>query len=288
MAFEATGEWHLKQPERIKGMKVKNTAVYMGEDERRLRHNQDNEGKNKEKGKSIYAGDLNRQEDGIVKKRKDARKKAMKIVGDTFVAEKKIDAGQDARREKAAELTRDISKARKELSCMREGTPEELSAEEQAAHAKSIREYEKSIAKMENERQAENMAIRDTKIERLKKSPMLKAGAKAREIMEEASREIVGMLAEEAKDHIDEEMKEKEEQAEKAKEEKEEQEEKIEQAKEAKEPEKTETEELKKKTEELVAEQTKRDDFKKEIDEILDRMKLIEEDVKGAAVDTRL
>ena len=95
--------------------------------------------------------------------------------------------------------------------------------------------YENQINEMKKEIEMENSIIRATRLERLKKDPMVKAQKQAEEIMEAASEEIVGMLADEAKDHIDEEMEEKKEAAQEKAEEAKELEEKLEKIKEKKE-----------------------------------------------------
>lgn len=148
--------------------------------------------------------------------------------------------------------------------------------------------YEKQIEEMRGEIDTENAVIRGTRLERLKKDPMVGAGKQAEKIMEAASKEIVGMLMDEAKDHIDEEMAEKTEEAEKKAEEEKEQEEKLEKLKEKKE----EQEELTEAIADLARDTVQLDDVKtdiqQEIKDMVTKMKLLEEDIKGAAVDAVL
>lgn len=252
-------------------MQVKNTSIYMGEDIRSGRHQEEQADRGQKNRKSIYAGDLNKQEDIIVKKRREAQQKAMKIVGDAFEGERKLDAEQETRRENVTDLTGQIAQAKSELAS--------LDAEAHPEDAEAVEDYNKRIQELEMERMIENTTIANTKVERLKTNPILKATSAAEAVMEAASDEIVGMLMEEAKEHIDEEMKEKEEQAEKAAEKKAEQEEKLEEAKsEAAEEEVTK---------EIIS-QPNQEEIKKEVENIIDKMKLIEEDIKGAAVDTQI
>ena len=75
---------------------------------------------------------------------------------------------------------------------------------------------------------AEYGAIRAIRQERLKDHGMVDAKKEAEEILADAGKEIIGMLAGEAQDHIDEELEEKVEDAKEKAEEKEEQEEKLE------------------------------------------------------------
>lgn len=145
--------------------------------------------------------------------------------------------------------------------------------------------YENQIYNCETEIEMENAIVRGTKLERLKKSPMLEAQKQADGIMEAASQEIIGMLVDEAKEHIDEEMEEKKEAAEKKAEEKEELEEKLEKTKEEKEEQEEFTEEILETTEQMTELSSDQTDIQKEIQDIMNKMKLLEEDIKGAAVD---
>ena len=64
------------------------------------------------------------------------------------------------------------------------------------------------IAEDEKQIEIENKIIRDTKLERLKKDPMQGAQKQAEAIEEAAGKEILGMLAEEGKEHVDKEQEE--------------------------------------------------------------------------------
>ncbi|MDE5867291.1 MAG: hypothetical protein K2H31_11955 [Lachnospiraceae bacterium] len=164
--------------------------------------------------------------------------------------------------------------------------------------------------KAENEMIAENAAIRSTRIERLKYHGMVDAQKEADEINAAASKEAIGMLIGEAKDHVDETLEEQQEAAKKKAEEKEEQEEKLEEQREEKE-EFQEQLELKREenrdAEEARTEQRKNareqedlleaaeanytgaeslpSQIKAEIKDMLQKMKLLDEDLKGAKVD---
>ena len=146
------------------------------------------------------------------------------------------------------------------------------------------------ISKAKQQIEIENNIIRETKLERLKKDPMLDAQKQADAIEEAANKEILGMLVDEGKEHIDKEQEEKKEQAAEAKEKKEEQEELLAKRKD-------ERKEAEKRAEELaeslpVAQlldlDKTQEELNREIQNIVDKMKLIEEDIKGAAVDTTL
>ena len=103
------------------------------------------------------------------------------------------------------------------------------------------------------------------------------------DIMEQAGEEIVGMLLEEGKEHLDEEQKLREEKAEKLEEKKEEQEAFIEAQKEKKEAAEEFVEDMP--MEEMLTLEQVKLDVQKEVQNIVDKMKLVAEDMKGAVVD---
>ena len=105
-----------------------------------------------------------------------------------------------------------------------------------------------------------NGSIRATRLERLKFREMEKAQKKAEEVMEAAGKEIIGMLMEEAKDHVDEEMEETKEEAEEKAEEEASQEEKIEERKE-------DTAELEQRIDEAHRENEAREELRREAEE---------------------
>lgn len=145
--------------------------------------------------------------------------------------------------------------------------------------------YEKQIYELEAEVKTEDATIRAIKLERLKKDPMVKAQEQADEVLQAASKEIIGMLVEEGKDHIDEEMEEKKEAAKKKEEEKKEQEEKLEKLKEKKEEQKELTDTILESVEDMTELTRDQTDVQKEIKDIMNKMKLLQEDIKGASVD---
>ena len=94
--------------------------------------------------------------------------------------------------------------------------------------------YVDMVYEADKEIKLENQIVRETKLERLKSHTMEDAQKQAEEVLEAASKEVVGMLVDEAKEHIDEEAEEREEKAEAEKEKQEEEErKKQERAKEA-------------------------------------------------------
>ena len=170
--------------------------------------------------------------------------------------------------------------------------------------------YQKKIDDAKAEIMGENASIRAVRIERLKHHEMVDAQKEADEINAAASKEVIGMLMGEAKDYIDETRKEQQEAAKEKAEEKEEQEEKLEEQRAEKE-EQLEQLELdraeNREAEEVKAEQRKNareqadlimeaeehfidptsntSQVQMEIKDMLQKMKLLEEDLKGAKVD---
>lgn len=269
------------------------------------------------KKNTIYAGNIGVRPDSIQIKRQQAQKKAMKILQDTFNADKELDQGMEDMATRATELQDQNLEYRKELDQIRntraeleknyEGSEDkensdldlmrkELDDQEQVIQSK--------IAGNENSIKGIRKSLSDMKIERLKSNPMLEAQDEAEEIMVSANKEIFGELINEGKKHIEEKMAEEKEKAAERAEKKEEEEEK----KEAKEKQEAETEawiegtkkaassdrdtipsvkefdEIASKTSD-PASKTK---VEKEMEEILDELKLIQDDLKGAAVDANI
>lgn len=162
--------------------------------------------------------------------------------------------------------------------------------------------YEDTIKKAEAGIMADNAVIRGTRLERLKKDFIRKAQNEAEDVLTAASEEVIGMLVDEAKEHMDEKSEELQEKAEERTEKKEQQQEKIDAAKERKEqmealadPERakenprtetqTETVVTDPVTETMVKLDSQRADYQQEIEEMMRKMNLMTEDIKGIKVD---
>ncbi len=147
--------------------------------------------------------------------------------------------------------------------------------------------------------------IKKIAIERLKSSPMVDATKAAEAIMEAANEEIIGMLMQEAKEHIDEKLEEVEEKAEEKAEEKEAEEEKLEDLREIRALQEAVIEGTKEAIEEAEAERRRNEapdipldelmdivktggqteDVQKSLNEITYSMNLLEADLKGIEID---
>lgn len=144
----------------------------------------------------------------------------------------------------------------------------------------------------------ENAIVRGLKQARIsmKRQPIEEAQEKADAILDAADREILGMMVEDGMDHIEEEQEKEKEEAEKAEEKQEEKEEQIEDIQEKIEELRAQTEDIRESTkpsetelevpiEEMVDISQGKTDIEKEIKDLVNKMKLVEEDLKGAAVD---
>lgn len=259
--------------------------------------------KDRENRKTIFAGDLNRNQesplrDRIAEKKAEAQEKAMKFVREAFQADLEIDEGMEESRQHVKALKEertglrdglaDIEKRQETLEAARENGEigEEVYQDELKALNQERITQEQKLAQNQGMIEGENASIRGTRLERLKHHTMVDAWDDADNILAAANDEIVGMAMQEGVDHVDEEAEKREEQAENIKEEKKEKEELLEKQKEKREEEETWIEEL---SPEEFSDLTKSsDDVQKEVQDMLRKMNLLDEDLKGAAVDESL
>lgn len=317
-------------------MKVNNTMVFMGDDTNRLRHSEQPLKTTDTGRKSINGASFRAKTDPIAAKREEARKRAMKIVGDAFTNELKIDDDLNTRRDKVKALQQEKGEAKRAIKEIEDGrealrdmygvdpdSKEEqdlkllekevrskmpgseiiLSKEEKEQIAKirenGLSEYqERSLDMLESETyyhqtvyeadieiKTENQIISATELERLKSHAVIDAEKQADAIMDAASDEIVSMLVDEAKTHIDDEAEEKKEQAKAEKEKQEEVQEKIDAAKARRKESEELTEDILDGVQEASHMTSDVNQAQQEIKDMMNKMKLIEDDIKGAAVD---
>lgn len=132
----------------------------------------------------------------------------------------------------------------------------------------------------------ENAVIRGIRQERLKYNPMATAKEEAQQIKEAASEEILSMAADKMLEKLDEEQEERQEQAQKLEEQQKEQEALIEKRQEAKHKQEQALEDMP--VEELVQLDSISAQVQEEVKSIVNKLKLVAEDIKGAAVDKTL
>lgn len=253
-----------------------------------------------QKSTTIFAGDLNGDftlRDKIQQKKEAAQKQAMKVVEDAWNSERAVDDDLNSRRQHIKELEeqnkeiqaelKDIEKQKQDLeeAC---GVTSEEYQEKLAALNDLGKNKQKQLQQNEQDIVVENAVIRGTKQElrSMKRSPMQSATEQTEEIMDAASDEVIGMVMEDAKEHLDEEQAEREEQAENIKEQREEQEEIIEKRKEKEEELEELTEDMP--VDEMVKLENAKTEVQQEIQNIVEKMNLVAEDIKGSMVDTSI
>ncbi len=277
--------------------------------------------------------------DPVEAKKESARKRALKIVGDAFSNERKIDDDLKSRRDKIDSLLRNIGDAQKSIGVLEKsraelrefyGVTEDSQEEadlkllekefrsdmpgnkvtftdeeytrlneiksagltEYQQRSMELLKYESPFLdeayKSEKGIYEEERIISGIKLERLKHHAILDATKQADKVLDEASKEIVKMIVDEAKENIDKKAEEEKEKAKAQKEKKEEIEERIESAKEKRKESEKLTEEILEKASEATTVVNDVKEAQQEVKEMLNKMKLIEEDIKGSAVDENL
>lgn len=270
----------------------KNVAIFMGNTDQDILNNM-KAGQNKKNNMTIFAGNLSGGDltERISQKMQDARKKATKLITDQLGVDSEISQGMDERRDHVKELAeekklmQDYQKAAEDTLAMAEkwetSTPEE-EAEKQAMikeQEEALKYYKTMEQQKAGEIQGENTVIADTRVELLKHNAMADVQNNADAILDAASEEIIGMIWDDVRDHVDEKFQEEIDQAKEAAEKKEEEEEKLESAKEKKE----EAEELTEQIQESATDQTQLD---QELKKILKEIDSIEDEMKGLLVDS--
>lgn len=293
---------------------------------------------------TVFAGDLglNGTKGQIDRKRENAQKQAMKLIGDAWDRDKKCSDNISAMRGEKEELLRDMREKKGQVSGIDESKAklqQEYGVEADSEEQKDLELLERyqdyknhvgpaSFTKEEIERltQLQDMprteyqqqalalnghsgelrrqlqedewklksltaSIADAKTNQLKSQDMLKASDAADEIKAAVEQEILGLLIEEGKEHIEEEQKEQQEKAEEASEEREERDEQLEEAKERrKEEEKllrgeNESERMQMDIKLDEKGETQMAEAQKSIRKILEENNLIDEDLKGIEID---
>ena len=310
-------------------MIIKNTEINIfAGDQANTRTNRKSEQSKKNNDKNIYAGNLNMPDDSIARRRKEAMKDAMKIIGDSFNNELKIDGDIERRHNVIEDMRNEIDKNQKEIAGidanktefkktygitsdsqeqldlellekrrdMRKDPKLKLSEEERqrleiidkegmteyqkiSLELDTLKEpFQKIIAESQQTIMNEVNTINAINLERVKTHSMVDANVAADKILDAASGEIMGMLIDETKDQIDKNMEEQKKAAEeKAAAEKEEV---------KKQEEKVNSSNQNDTTKQILDLNEIKKDVQKEVQDIIDKMKLLPEDIIGAAVDT--
>lgn len=285
--------------ENDQGMFAVNTGARRSEIENRTERNA-----GKKNGNTIFAGDLNMEQDSILAKKQKAQREALKMLKDVFKEDLRSDEEQKARElhvedmkqenEELKSQLKDIEEMRRNLAEQYRETPD--SAEQQKMESildDAEKELESRMADNERDITIEVDTIRNTDMARLKKHPMKDAAKDAEEHLEAARKDMIGALYNEAKEHMDEkteEAKELERELLIQKGQENAQERKIEQT-------------ARKTARSQVSLQNQIDgdildsihdgakgtiEVEQEIKDLLEKMRLLQEDLKGAAVDDKV
>ena len=246
----------------------------------------------------VFSGKVQFPQDKIAERRKAAQEKAMNIVKAAFAGEQILDTSVE-------EMKTSIEKGKEEM-VSRKAELNRIAEEKEKLKGNNFltsEEYEKELAELNkseahfkgliaNEKKYEErtiQALTDIKIERAKSNPMVTAGKEAEAALEAGGKEVIGMLFEEAKEHMETEFEKQQKAAEEKAAKEKELEERIEEMRaEKKEESDTETpavEQLERSTRRMVKIAETSETVQKELKNVVDRMKLDLEDLKGAAVD---
>ncbi len=246
----------------------------------------------------VFSGKVQFPQDKIAERRRAAQEKAMGIVKAAFAGERILDAsveemqtsiekGKDEMLAQKAELNR-IAEEKEKLKGNNFLTSEEYERE-MAELNKAESHFKGLIQDGKKYEDRTIQALTDIKIERAKSNPMVDATKEAEAALAAGGKEVIGMLFEEAKEHMETELEKKQEAAEEKAAKEKELEERIEEMRAEKKEEKdTETpaiEQLERSTRRMVKIAETGEAIQKELKNVVDRLKLDLEDLKGAAVD---
>ena len=263
----------------------------------------------KKSGSVIFAGDVNVGTSAIDEKRALAKKQAMKLVSDAYAGDQKTDQSIREIQERSAALNRENGAYRDEIIGNRDKIKELAAQGTTEYQSRALEIYnrndslQRDVDRNEQEVIANNAAITQIGIERLKSSPMLDAKQAAQDIIDAANQEILGMMVQDGLDYMEEKRTEEEEKYEKLGEKKKEEQEKLDEARERREEAEAQAENIREKgeeteaqakeaakgakelTEAVVSGKQTAEGLDGELREMLDKLKLLSEDIKGAAVD---
>ena len=249
----------------------------------------------------VYSGKVQFPQDKIAERRKAAQEKAMNIVKAAFAGERIVDAsveemetsiekGKEEMLAQKAELNR-IAEEKEKLKGNNFLTSEEYTREMEAL-TKAEEHFKGLIQDGKKYEDRTIQALTDISIERAKSNPIGDAAKEAEAVLDAGSKDVIGMLFEEAKEHMETEFEKQQEAAEKKAAEEKELEERIEEMraekKEEKESDTPAIEQLERSTRRMVKIAETGESIQKELKNVVDRLKLDLEDLKGAAVDETL
>lgn len=287
---------------------LQTTADTAGGRTRSLQEIKDDQKYQKKESGAIYSGELRwwgLGQDKVEEERRKAKEIAQYLVDKVKVKDQaeltEIDE-QNAHGEELRALVKEtderIGTAKRDLAELEDADPDDKDAAEKKEMLEgALADLQEEKANQEDDMRAAFAVARGMKLERLKKHEMLDAQEQGEEILEAAEKNVIGILTEEVKDKIDQDMEETKEKAEDKKEEEELLEERIEAAKERREEKDDRIEkdtkdllELQQEQEEIRKQQENGNlpDMKKSLELVVGELQLAAEDVKGLLVDKGL
>lgn len=287
---------------------LQTTADTAGGRTRSLQEIKDDQKYQKKESGAIYSGELHwwgLGQDKVEEERRKAKEIAQFLVDKVKVKDQaeltEIDE-QNAHAEELRELVKEtderIGAAQRDLAELEDADPDDKDAAEKKVMLQgALADMREEKARQEDDMRAAFAVARGMKLERLKKHEMLDAQEQGEEILEAAEKNVIGILTEEVKDKVDQDMEETKEKAEEKKEEEELLEERIEAAKERREEKDDRIEkdtkdllELQQEQEEIRKQQENGNlpDMKKSLELVVGELQLAAEDVKGLLVDKGL
>lgn len=184
---------------------------------------------------TINASGLGIFQDDIANKKQKAMQNAMQFVKDQFKADSKVDDTLDACRARSKESRESLKEAQKELNALEEekNKIKEEYGEDSEVYKAAVEEYSKMAEPWLTQKEAaqkdiamQSGMLRGMKLEMLKNHAIIDAENAKDLTLEAAGKEVIGMLMDEAKDKVDQDIKDavekgkdQKEQAEKTKEE---------------------------------------------------------------------
>ena len=257
----------------------------------------------KGKNLSIFAGNLgkNGSESPVEKKRKEVRERAAKVLMDKFESDQKYEQGLDesrARIEEAQNTEREARENLKQAQEKRDAISKEDNPEEYERYSEYIANQESILQGAESAIMGENAFIRGAKRDKLgEKYSMANAVVEEEKILAAGSKEIMGAAVQESMEHIQDQYQDNIEKAQEQKEKKEEEQEKLDELKEKRKEQEQQLAAAKAEAAEKQVEMTEQAnetitkgsaDVERELRTIQKQAELLDEEMKGLMVDSKL
>jgi DNA repair exonuclease SbcCD ATPase subunit len=249
---------------------------------------------------SIYAGDTTnaKMQEAYLKKARD-QKKALKAVLDQFEKESSLDDEQKQRQKKIDELMGKSTETLSQISDLQARKQEIIetgAAVPGSKEEENIKEIDETIAKLYDDVKKNNQdsevtlkTIRAVTMGRDKSHPMVDAENKSQEILQQASKDMINSLVEQSKDKVDEQMQDEKDEIKEA--DKKAEEKKKEEAKAAQKADNQEKAASSQDDSSSNMDTAVQSELDKQITQVKNQVaakEILEEDIKGVAVDKQL